>query len=74
LDWVGFVVGVCAEAAPGPVFRLLYKACLDRVAMHVAEFLDSLCFAEDIEVVVTRLPDVVFCPCAGEALLEDLDS
>jgi hypothetical protein len=53
---------------------MLYKACLDRVAMHVAEFLDSLCFAEDIEVVVTRLPDLVFCPCAGETLLEDLDS
>jgi len=42
------------EAAPGPVFGLFYQAALHRIAMHVAQFLDTLALTPDVEVVVTR--------------------
>ena len=72
-DWVRLVRGVCAVTAPWPVFGLLYQAGFDWVAMHVTEFFDSLSLGEDVEVVVARLPDLVFCSGAGEALFEDLN-
>jgi len=73
LDGVGFVVGVCAVTAPWPVFGVLCQAGFDWVAVHVAEFFDALSLGEDVEVVVARLPDMVFCSGAGEALFEDLN-
>jgi hypothetical protein len=38
-----------AEAGPVPLFRFLHQAALDRVAMHVAEFLCRLVFIVYIE-------------------------
>jgi len=40
---------VVAEAGPVPLFRFLHQAALDRVAMHVAEFLCRLVFIVYIE-------------------------
>ena len=72
LDGVG-LVGVGAKAAPWPVFRTFDQASFDRVAVHVAELLDSLGFSEDIEVVIAGLPNKFVGAGSGEALLEDLN-
>ena len=68
-----FVVGVDAEAAPLPLVRFFDQAGLYRIAMHVTRLLDLFGFGEDVEVVVTGLPDELFRPCAGETLLYDLN-
>lgn len=70
---MGLVEGLGAEAAPGPVFGAFDKACFDWIAVHVAEFFDSLGFRVDVEVIVARLPDELVGSGAGEALLQDLD-
>jgi hypothetical protein len=41
--------------------------------VHVAEFLDSLGFGEDVEVMIASFPDKLFCAISGEALFDDLD-
>ena len=46
-----------AEAGPCPVFGLLDQAALDRVAVHIAKFLDPLLFVMNEKVVVARLPE-----------------
>jgi hypothetical protein len=73
LDGLRFDGGIGVEAAPGPIFRPLDDSGLDRVAVHVAEFFDPLGFGEDIEVVITRLPDELVRTGSGEALLKDLN-
>jgi hypothetical protein len=48
-----------------------------RVAVDVAQFLDSLCFAPDVEIVITRLPEghaFDGAKFAGSVLLEHLKS
>ena len=45
------------EAGPLPVFGLLYQAASYRVAVDVLEFFYSFGCGEDIEVVVTGLPE-----------------
>ena len=41
--------------------------------MDVAEFFDALLFCAEVEVVVTRLPDMIFSSGFREALFENLD-
>ncbi len=48
-----------AEAAPGPVFGLEHETARDRVAMHISQLLDELVLCQDVEVVVTGLPEVL---------------
>jgi hypothetical protein len=49
-----------AVAAPGPIFGMLDQTTCDWVSMDVTEFLDELAFAENVEVVIARLPERVF--------------
>ena len=73
MDWAGLVAGVGVEAAPLPEMGFRYQILADWVAVDVAEFLDSLSFGVDVEVVVAGFPYVVFGSGAGETLLENLD-
>jgi hypothetical protein len=67
------VDSIGAKAAPWPVFGTFNQSGFDRVAVHVAELLDSIGFGEDIEVVVARFPNKFIYAGSGEALLEDLN-
>ena len=67
-DGVGVVGGVCAEAAPWPIFGTFNEAGFYWVTVHVAELFDSLGFGEDVEVVIARFPHILFGAGAGEAL------
>ena len=70
------VKGVGTIAAPGPVFGFLDEAALHGIAVDVFEFLYSLRCAEDIEIVVTRLPEmaVVSNQLLRDRLFESLQS
>jgi hypothetical protein len=50
---------VVVEAAPAIVFRLWHQATHDRVAMDIAELLDELLLAGDVEVVIAALPELL---------------
>ncbi len=73
MDWAAFVLGVGSEAAPLPVSWVGDKVSGDRVAMDVAELLDSFAFGVDVEVVVAGFPYVVFGSGSREALFEHLN-
>jgi hypothetical protein len=45
------------KTAPQPILRSLDEPALDRIAMDVAEFLDALGFAPDVEIIVAPLPE-----------------
>ena len=47
------------EAAPRPVFGLFDEVAIYRVAVHVFELLYELVVGEDVEVVVSGLPELV---------------
>jgi hypothetical protein len=76
-------VSVAAIAAPRPLLRLLHKAFLHRVAMHIAQLFHSFALAPHMEVIKSLLPDVLrlALPCRApnrvqnlprESLLHDL--
>ena len=69
----GFAGEVVAVAAPGPVFRGFYEAAVYRVAVDVLQLLDVLLMGEDVEVVVTILPELfaVAFEALGGFALED---
>ena len=54
-----FAQSVGAEAAPAPEFRGGHQAALHRIAMQVAQFLDTFVFGPHVEIVETFLPDVL---------------
>ncbi len=56
-DWASFAGSPMVVAAPRPVFGALDETTLDGVAMRVAEFFGELALGEDVEVVVTVLPE-----------------
>ena len=58
LHAAGFTCKVVAEAAPEPVFRLFDEAIFDGIAMDVAELFNELRVREDVEVVITGLPEL----------------
>ena len=60
LDQPDLAEGISAETAPAPEFRGLHQATLHRVAVHVAQFLDTLVTTPDIEVVEAFLPDMLW--------------
>ena len=45
-------------AAPGPVLGIIHESTLQRIRVHVAELLDFLFPAPDIEVIETLLPEL----------------
>jgi hypothetical protein len=47
-----------AVTAPGPVFRFFHQTFFDGIAMDVAEFFDELSPRDDVEIVLTALPEV----------------
>jgi hypothetical protein len=64
------------EAAPQPILGTFDQPAMNRVAVDVAEFLDSLRLTPDVEIIVTRLPErYAFdgAEFAGGVLLEHLD-
>ncbi len=56
-DWATFAGSPVVEAAPRPVFGALDEATLDGVSVCVAELFSELALGEDVEVVVTVLPE-----------------
>jgi len=75
LDIAFLAIEVVTEAAPGPVLRLCAKAAGDWVAVDVAKLLDPLARAEDIEVIIARLPEgsaIAAAECSGDRLLRRL--
>ena len=59
LDGADFAESVVTVAAPGPVFGLLNESTVDGIAVDVLQFLYALRRSAHIEVVVSRLPEVV---------------
>jgi hypothetical protein len=58
-DATGLAGEVVAVAGPGPVFGLFDVAAIDGVAVHVLQFFNVLAVGEDVEVVVTSLPELL---------------
>ena len=56
--WAGFADGVVVEAAPAVVFGAFDQAAGYWVAVDVADFFHEFVGGEDVEVVVTGLPEV----------------
>jgi hypothetical protein len=54
-----------AEAGPGPIFWFLYQSASYWVAVHIFQLFYLLALGEDIEVIVTRLPEGAFLPLDG---------
>src|SRR5258708_16305890 len=54
-----FTEGISSKAAPIPKFGGRHQSALDRIAMHVAEFLDPFPFRPHVEIVKALLPDVL---------------
>jgi tRNA U34 5-methylaminomethyl-2-thiouridine-forming methyltransferase MnmC len=52
------VIGVAAVAAPLPLLWFEQQSALQRIAMHVAQLLDPLALAPQIEIVEAGLRDV----------------
>jgi hypothetical protein len=48
---------VVIEAAPVPILRAFDQSSMHRVAMDVAQLLDTLGFAPDVEIVVAWFPE-----------------
>lgn len=65
--------GIVAEARPRPIFRFLYEAACDRVAVQVAQLLDLLLFAVDIEIVISDLPEGAFFTAQSHGKFERFD-
>ena len=59
LDGVGFAESVVAVGAPGPVFRFFYETSLHGVAVDVLQLLDALLRSTNVEVVISRLPEML---------------
>jgi len=59
-------------AAPLPILGILHKPALHRVAVHIAQLLDTLFFCEYVEVVVTPLPERPFSSLHGNGKLKSL--
>ena len=57
-DATGFSGQPVGEAAPGPVFGFFDEAAFDGVTVNVLELLDEFGLGEDVEVVVTGLPEL----------------
>jgi hypothetical protein len=51
---------VMPKARPCPILWLLNQAALDWIPMHILQFLDALLFREDIEILITSLPERAF--------------
>jgi hypothetical protein len=52
------VIGAAAIAAPLPLLWFERQSALKRIAMHIAQLLDPLARAPQIEIVEAALPDV----------------
>ena len=52
------MIGVAAIAAPLPLLWFEQQSAIQRIAMHVAQLLDSLALAPQVEIVEAGLPDV----------------
>src|SRR6185312_7396196 len=52
------ILSVVTETPPRPLSRFQYQAALDRILMHVAQFLDLLAPGPHVEVIEAGLPDV----------------
>ena len=59
LDGAEFAERVVAVAAPGPVFGMRDESAMDWVAVDVLQFLDALLGITHIEVVISRLPEML---------------
>ena len=55
-----FVIGIVSKTAPWPLLRLQHQPALYRIAVDVAELLQSLGVAPDYEIVEPPLPHVSF--------------
>jgi hypothetical protein len=64
---------IVAVGGPGPVFRVRHEASGDGVLVHVVELFDALVVGEDVEVVVTDLPEGSWGGELGDGELEGLD-
>lgn len=73
VNWVWVGGGVGLKAAPSPVAGFGDQTPCDGVSVNITELFDALSFREDVEIVVSGLPDVLFCSSAGKALFEDLN-
>jgi hypothetical protein len=65
---------IVAETGPWPVLRFLDKAANDRVAVHVAELLNTLLLRPHVEVIRTRPPERPFAAPQGDRQLEPFEN
>jgi hypothetical protein len=67
-DGAGFAGLPVEETAPGPVFGILDEPALDGIAVDVLELLYEFGLGDDVEVVITGLPEL------GAGAFEELGS
>lgn len=67
LHWAHFSVCIGTKAAPAPLLGFEDQSTLDRVTMHVAQFLDALVLRPYVEVVKTALPYVSWFCCRPQS-------
>jgi hypothetical protein len=64
-----FSISIGTETAPAPLIGCTDQSAFHRVAVDVAQFLNPLAVAPDIEVIETLLPDsFVLCICPESSL------
>jgi len=56
-----FAEQVEAVTAPAPLFRRIYQSAFHRIAMHVAQFLESFFRGPYVEIIEARLPEGAAC-------------
>jgi hypothetical protein len=57
LDQSRLSAKIKAETAPAPLFGRIHQPTLERIAMHVTQFLNAFAFGPEVEVIEARLPD-----------------
>jgi hypothetical protein len=53
-----FTISIVTEAAPAPLLGFLHQSAPDRIAMNIAQLLDSLALAPNVVVIEPALPNM----------------
>jgi len=72
-DYASFTRQEMLKTGPDPILWMSYQAPNYRIAMHVAELLDTLVFRVNIEVVITRQPEGFLSRLFGDGCFQCLN-
>ena len=72
-DRTKFVLQVVTKRRPAPLPRSFHKTSGNRITVHILQLFDPLIVGEDVEVVVTDLPEGSRAETLRDRKLEGLD-